>query len=172
MCDQQHPAWWNKIGAIIATAGVHLLTGAAIGAVASDPTAAFAMGVASHVVLDILPHQDYRNRLALVADLLLAAGATAFIARHLTARERLLVIAGAAGAIMPDVEHLDTVLPQSRRLTRRFPSHSGMLKHGTGGMASTILGYTFAVAALTLVTRFRLVPRAYSASSLSAPPLP
>ena len=87
----------------------HVLSGALIGALIRRPVPAFAVGVASHFALDALPHWgDWRNRqhfmsVAVPDGLagLAAIGAFAAVARP---ERRLAVVAGMAGAALPDLD--------------------------------------------------------------------
>jgi hypothetical protein len=78
----------------------HALAGAFASRFARSPRGALAAGVISHLVLDRIPHTDYRltNRKALLADLATATVVTA----ALTRRHRLAA-AGAFGGVLPDL---------------------------------------------------------------------
>lgn len=86
----------------------HVLSGAVIGAAVRRPVPAFALGVISHFVLDAVPHwgkwsgKDHFMRVAVVDGLtgLAAIGAMAAIA---PAGTRATVLAGMAGASLPDI---------------------------------------------------------------------
>jgi hypothetical protein len=86
----------------------HVLSGAVIGAATRRPVAAFALGVISHFALDAVPHwgkwrgHDHFMRVAVVDGLtgLAAMGAMAAIAPDDT---RVAVLAGMAGAALPDL---------------------------------------------------------------------
>lgn len=85
----------------------HVLSGAVIGLVTPDATGAFGRGFVSHFVLDAVPHfgvdADHLMRVA-VPDGLVGLAAIAAIAR-VTPRRRLLpVLAGVAGACVPDLD--------------------------------------------------------------------
>ena len=87
----------------------HVLSGAVIGAATRRPVPAFALGVISHFVLDAVPHwgkwrgRDQFMRVAVVDGLtgLAAMGAMAAIAPSDT---RAAVLAGMAGAALPDLQ--------------------------------------------------------------------
>lgn len=87
----------------------HVLSGALIGTLARRPRSALVAGVASHFVLDAMPHwgkwdsQRGFLRVAVPDGLvsLAAVGALAVVARP---DRRLAVLAGMAGAALPDVE--------------------------------------------------------------------
>jgi hypothetical protein len=87
----------------------HVLSGALIGAAVRRPVPAFVLGVASHFVLDAVPHWGkWRNRrhflkVAVTDGLagLAAIGACAAVARP---GRRLTIMAGMAGAALPDLD--------------------------------------------------------------------
>jgi hypothetical protein len=87
----------------------HVLSGALIGALARRPLPAFAAGVASHFVLDAVPHWgDWGSRrrflrVAVADGLVSLAVAGAFAAASPSAR-RSAVLAGMAGAALPDLD--------------------------------------------------------------------
>ena len=80
--------------------GVHAFTGAALARLCRTPWQAFALGFASHLVADAMPHRDLDvpTEGALAA----AALATIGIAHGVHSRE----LAGALGAVAPDLENL------------------------------------------------------------------
>jgi len=87
----------------------HVLSGALIGGAVRRPVPAFVLGVASHFALDAVPHWGkWRNqrhflRVAVPDGLagLAAIGAFAAVAPP---ERRLAVLAGMAGAALPDIE--------------------------------------------------------------------
>jgi hypothetical protein len=87
----------------------HVLSGALIGALVRRPVPAFAAGVASHFVLDAVPHWgDWGSRrrfvrVAMADGLVSLAVAGAFAAASPSER-RSAVLAGMAGAALPDVD--------------------------------------------------------------------
>jgi len=87
----------------------HVLSGALIGALARRPLPAFAAGVASHFVLDAVPHWGKwgsRRRFLRVAvpDGLIGLAALGAFAAVSPSDRRLAVLAGMAGAALPDME--------------------------------------------------------------------
>lgn len=86
----------------------HVLSGALIGSVVRRPVPAFALGVASHFVLDSVPHWggfSRRRFLQLaVADGLAGAATMAAIAAAAPRHRRLAVTAGMLGAALPDAD--------------------------------------------------------------------
>jgi hypothetical protein len=87
----------------------HVLAGALIGALARRPLTAFAAGAASHFVLDAVPHwgdwgsQRRFLRVAVPDGLISLATMAAFAAASPPDR-RLAVLAGMAGAALPDAD--------------------------------------------------------------------
>jgi len=87
----------------------HVLSGAVIGARARGPASAFAAGFGSHFVLDAVPHwgkwgsQRKFLRVAM-ADGLLSLGLMAAFGAISPPGRRLTVLAGMAGAALPDVD--------------------------------------------------------------------
>jgi hypothetical protein len=88
----------------------HVLSGAVLGAVVRRPVPAFVLGVASHFVLDAVPHwgdwkEDNRKFLRVaVPDGLTALAALAILAAAAPAQRRLAVTAGMFGAALPDAD--------------------------------------------------------------------
>jgi hypothetical protein len=92
----------------------HVLSGALVGRAASNPLAAFAAGVASHLALDAVPHwgdgRPIREALGVaVPDGLVGATTMAAVAATTTPRLRLRVLAGMAGAAFLDLDKPCTV---------------------------------------------------------------
>jgi small basic protein len=87
----------------------HALAGAAIGATVRRPVAALLVGVASHFVMDAVPHWGVRNdhsgflRVAVV-DGLTGLAVFGFLAARVPSDQRVAVLAGAAGACLPDLD--------------------------------------------------------------------
>src|ERR1700743_422754 len=87
----------------------HVLSGALIGAVARRPAVAFGVGVASHFVLDAIPHwgdwpdESYFMRVA-VRDGLAGIAVMGTIAAMASPRARLSVLSGMVGAALPDMD--------------------------------------------------------------------
>ena len=87
----------------------HVLSGALIGALVRRPAPAFALGVASHFVLDTVPHWGpFRERRALlrvaVPDGLTALAALTAFAVAAPPHRRLALIAAMLGAALPDLD--------------------------------------------------------------------
>ena len=87
----------------------HVLSGALIGAVVRRPVPAFAAGVASHFVLDAVPHWgdwgSIRRFLQVaVPDGLISLAAMGTLTALAPAERRPAVLAGMIGAALPDVD--------------------------------------------------------------------
>lgn len=87
----------------------HVLSGALIGALSRRPVTAFAAGVASHFVLDAMPHwgkwADERHFLRVaVRDGLTGLAVMGAFAAVAPPDRRLAVLAGMSGAALPDLD--------------------------------------------------------------------
>jgi len=87
----------------------HVLSGALIGALARRPLPAFAAGVASHFVLDVVPHwgdwgSERRFLRVAVPDGLISLATMGAIAAASPSERRLAVLAGMTGAVLPDID--------------------------------------------------------------------
>jgi len=102
----------------------HSMAGAALGLkLGRTPLQSFLIGMASHAVLDMMPHRSSRldtpDAIAYTA-----GGAVVLYDRWRGSGWDSRVVWGAVGAVIPDVEHL------SRKGKKVFPTHSGALPHG------------------------------------------
>jgi hypothetical protein len=98
-------------------AAVHALVGATVGRWIGAPATAFAAGMLTHAMGDVLPHRDLK--ITAEAPLLLAA--LGLIAWRYGVRSPEL--AGATGAVLPDVENaawMTGLMPRDRVI---FPTH-------------------------------------------------
>jgi len=90
----------------------HVLSGALVGALARRPLPAFAAGVASHFALDAVPHwaeRDWRDNprrflCVAVPDGLAGLAALCALAAAAPPPRRRAVLAGMAGAALPDAD--------------------------------------------------------------------
>ena len=87
----------------------HVLSGALIGALARRPLPAFALGVASHFALDMVPHwgdwgSERRFLRVAVPDGLISLATMGAIAAASPSDRRLAVLAGMTGAALPDID--------------------------------------------------------------------
>jgi len=86
----------------------HVLSGALIGALARRPGLAFTVGVASHFVLDAVPHwgdwgSTRRFLQVAVPDGLISLATMGAVTALCPAERRPAVVAGMAGAVLPDL---------------------------------------------------------------------
>jgi len=93
----------------------HVLSGALIGALARRPMLAFGVGVASHFVLDAVPHwgkwgSHSRFMRVAVPDGLVSLAAMAAFTALAPADRRAAVAAGMTGALLPDINKPATLL--------------------------------------------------------------
>lgn len=140
----------------------HVLSGAAIGAVARGPAQAFALGVASHFVLDAVPHWgDWRDRehFLYVAkrDGLGGLAVMGAMTAAAPAERRLTVLAGMAGAAFPDLEKPCRVwfgFSPFPRAVNRF--HAMIQSEALSRVpVEVVAGVTFTSAALALLRKRR-----------------
>lgn len=89
----------------------HVLSGAVVGAVAPSPTTAFVAGVASHFVLDAVPHWGDEATFLRVAvvDGLVGLTTMGVIAARTPRERRRRVVAGMLGACSPDADKPSTL---------------------------------------------------------------
>jgi hypothetical protein len=142
----------------MASAGVHLLSGFAIGTLAPSRRVAFTGGIASHAVFDAVPHRDYVSWSANAIDTAVAVALAAVLAGRLPKERRVRAFLGAIGGVLPDMETIAFKagsLPADRRV---FPSHSGVIRHGRGGAASTAALSIASIVAASLAVRHSAEP--------------
>ncbi len=87
----------------MASPGIHLLVGAALGKRCGSISGTAAVGSISHAVLDVVPHYDYKSPILLGADLAGAGTILRLACRRGSNFDTAIV--GAAAAMFPDVEH-------------------------------------------------------------------
>ena len=132
----------------------HVLSGALIGALTRRPGLAFTVGVASHFVLDAVPHWgrlDRRRFLRVaVADGLVSLAATGAVAALSPPERRPAVVAGMAGAALPDLDkpfHLwlgrspfpRAVIRFHNRIQHEAPGRAPMEVFAAAGLAAAAL---------------------------------
>ena len=98
---------------------VHAVVGAAVGKLAGSRGGAFAAGVATHLLGDLLPHKDFDPKVE--APLLAATLGLLAWRCGVTSPEFL----GAVGGVTPDVENAASVAGLIPRDAMRFPTHIG-----------------------------------------------
>jgi hypothetical protein len=137
----------------MASGGVHLLSGLAIGTLAPSRRVAFTGGIASHAVFDAVPHRDYESWSANAIDTAVAAALAAVLAGLLPKERRVRAFLGAIGGLLPDTETVAFkagLLPAERRV---FPSHTGLIRHGRSGAGWTAALSIASVVAAGLAVR-------------------
>ena len=136
----------------------HVLSGALIGAVTRRPATAFALGVASHFVLDGIPHWgDWGNDKSLFMRVAVRDGLTGLaVMGTLTAvappSARAAVLAGMAGAALPDLDKPAVVFfgrSPFPRAVDRF--HSGIQRESRQRFPVEVAAGTAFVAALAVL---------------------
>ncbi len=134
----------------------HVLSGALIGALARRPAAAFAAGAASHFALDAVPHWgDWGSRrrflrVARADGLASLALAGAFTAAAPPGR-RLSVLAGIAGAALPDADKPAREWFGRSPFPRAVDRFHGAIQHEAAGRAPAELLAAAAFAAGTVI---------------------
>ena len=145
----------------------HVLSGALIGAVTRRPAAAFALGVASHFVLDGIPHWgdwgDDRSLFLRVAvrDGLTGLAVMGAVTAMAPASARVAVLAGMAGAALPDLDKPSVeVFGRSPfpRVVDKF--HSGIQRESRRRFpVEAAAGTAFVAALAVLALRARRIAR-------------
>jgi hypothetical protein len=139
----------------------HVLSGALIGAAVRRPLPAFALGVVSHFALDAVPHWGKFGsrpggllRVAVPDGLAGLAVIGAFAA--ITPRDRRLsVLAGMAGAALPDIEKPSRLFFNRSPFPRAVDAFHSAIQHEAPDRAHYELaaGAVLAAGALTLIRR-------------------
>lgn len=131
---------------------VHVLLGAAVGSLFSRRSTAFLAGVVSHLVGDILPHQEAPPQKDIPLSLCTFSALVVQYGFHSP------ICWGALGGTCPDVEHILTSLGVIQKKDRLFPTHEGclgFLPHSAGGRPKTDRVQVFlAGSSLLLLTLF------------------
>jgi hypothetical protein len=124
---------------------VHALIGAAIGKRVGKRGGAFACGIATHLLGDLLPHKDFDPKIE--APLLAATLGVIALRKGIMSPEFL----GALGGIAPDFENAAAVtglLPADAMI---FPTHQGDHHHGPKVASALPQGIIAAVCAAYLL---------------------
>jgi hypothetical protein len=103
---------------------VHALVGAAVGKIAGKRPGAFAGGVATHLIGDLLPHKDFDPKIE--APLLAATLGVLAWRCGVTSPE----FVGALGGITPDLENAATRVGLIPADAMQFPTHRQGGYHG------------------------------------------
>lgn len=105
--------------------GPHMAVAAGLGKISESPFIALGLGMASHIVLDAIPHNDSDN---LVQAISLVAGMWATNKIYEDSQRDPQVLWGVAGGLLPDLEH---IIAKQRALKKKyFPTHTGVIPHG------------------------------------------
>ena len=140
----------------------HVLSGAVIGAMVNRPPVAFTLGVVSHFALDTVPHWgnwgSHRGFMRVaVPDGLTGLAAIAVFAAVSPQERRLAVLAGMAGAALPDLDKPSMVWfgrsPFPRVVDRFHASIQHEAKHRAGRELAAAA--VFGAAALALLRKRR-----------------
>lgn len=103
----------------------HFAAGALAGGLTGNVWVGAAAGVASHAVLDAIPHYDHPDwRLEL------AAGVFSLILLLLMPFATWAAVVGGIFGMVPDLENLFQKLGKMRRDQFIFPTHTGLIPHG------------------------------------------
>ncbi len=103
----------------------HFAAGALAGGMTGNVWYGAAAGLASHAVLDAIPHYDHPDwRLEL------AAGVFSLILLLLMPFATWAAVVGGIFGMVPDIENLFQKLGKMRREQFIFPSHTGLIPHG------------------------------------------
>jgi hypothetical protein len=138
----------------------HVLSGALIGTLARRPVPAFAAGVASHFVLDAVPHWGKwgsRRKFLRVAvpDGLISLAAMGAITALAPAERRSAVLAGMTGAALPDIDKPARLFFGWSPFPAAVDSFHRRIQPEAAGRAhiELLAAGAFAVAALTVLRR-------------------
>lgn len=131
-------------------ATTHALVGGLIGALAGRPGVAFVGGVASHALLDALPHRDDARILHVIIDgcCALALLAVAVLTGNVG------MAAGLLGGVLPDLENVPNVL-FGRKIGKIFPSHWWTHERAVSGRWGVLEPVVFVAAAIGLAVVLR-----------------
>lgn len=140
----------------------HVLSGAIIGAVTRRPVPAFLLGVGSHFALDAVPHwggiRDRRKFLQIaVPDGLTGLVVIGAMAAVSPADRRLAVLAGMAGAALPDLDKPSRLFFGRSPFPRAWDDFHRAVQREAPGRAHRefLAGASLGAAALALLRRPR-----------------
>ena len=139
----------------------HVLSGAIIGALSPGPASAFAAGVASHLLLDTVPHWgdvEFDEMVPIgVRDGLTGLAAMATIHAVTPRARRLRVLAGMSGAAFPDLDKPALLFFGRSPFPRAFDDfHVAIQRESQDRMPQEfVVGATLLAVALAVVRRGR-----------------
>jgi len=103
----------------------HFAAGALAGGITGSPVVGAVAGLASHAVLDAIPHYDHPDwRFEL------AGGMGSLVLLLLLPFASLPAVLGGVFGMLPDLENLLQKLGKMRREQFIYPSHTGLIPHG------------------------------------------
>jgi hypothetical protein len=140
----------------------HVLSGALIGAAVKRPPAAFALGVVSHFALDAVPHWgDWgsRRRFLRVAvrDGLTGLAVIGALAAVSPPERRPAVLAGIAGAVLPDLDKPSVLWFGRSPFPRVVNEFHGSIQHEARDLISVeiVAAAVFGTGALAMLRNHR-----------------
>mgnify|MGYP000096075970 CR=1 FL=1 len=101
----------------------HMAVGGALGSLVDGRAAPFALGLGSHIVLDVIPHYEFEK---MWVEALIVTGALGALLA--LGRAESAVFWGALGGVLPDIENLlwkQGILPGRWKM---FPGHNRRLR--------------------------------------------
>lgn len=133
------------------TPGTHALVGAGLAyEFADSPFDGLVLGIVSHAVLDAIPHNDQTRWIPAIT---LAVSAMAINEMYKKSGNDPKVLWGAAGGVLPDLEHALYAAGIIKRNQKVFPTHTGLIKQPRTspeiaafvelGLGGVLVGVTF-----------------------------
>jgi hypothetical protein len=135
----------------------HVLSGALIGALTRRPAAAFTAGVASHFVLDAMPHwgkwaDEHHFLQVAVPDGLISIAVMGALAAVSPPDRRLAVVAGMSGAVLPDMDKPSKLWFGRSPFPAAWDRFHSRIQHEAPRRVRLELAWAGAFAAATLIT--------------------
>lgn len=157
----------------------HVLSGAVIGAVVRRPLPAFVLGVASHFVLDATPHwgnwRDHRQFMRVaVPDGLTGLAVIAVMTSIAPPSARTAVMAGMAGAALPDIDKPSKVFFRRAPFPRVVQEFHWAIQREAPGRAhyEATAAALFGATALAVLRGWARRARGLPAAAVSCSPAP
>jgi hypothetical protein len=140
----------------------HFAAGALAGGVTGNIYVGAATGLASHAVLDVIPHYDHPDwRVEL------AGGVFSLLLLLLMPFSTWPAVVGGLFGMAPDLENLFQKIGKMQRSQFIFPTHTGLLKHGRN-LGPRSLGWQAAIFVGCFLLLGLLTPGKASAAEFSA----
>ncbi len=124
---------------------VHAVVGATVGTLSGSRAGAFAAGLSTHLLGDLLPHKDFDPKV----EAPLLAATLGLLAWRCGVTSP--AFAGAVGGVLPDVENAAGIVGLISKTTMRFPTHVENGKHHGPRAASAWPQGALAAACLALM---------------------